>query len=180
MTAFPNAAKLWLDAILSGHYLIYVLAAPLLLAFGVMFNKRLEALNWRWLEWSPFHVKANVTLLPLKVSWIRWPYTFLLALIMPLLALLEEWIFRYGTTNWVRGILWGGIVFGVAHLCSFVSVRMVIYLTLVGILFVQVYMMSGLVAVWILHSTYNLIALAMTTREETHAHRSRPHRESTA
>ncbi len=149
-------------AVVSGRYTLFVVLAPVLLACGVKFNQKLQSLNWRWLEWSPFHVRSNVVLLPIKLKWAWAPYALALAFVMPFLALLEEWIFRAGTTNWGRGLLIGTLAFGICHVFSFVSIRMVVYLTLVGALFVQVYLAAGIVAVFVLHATYNLTALAMT------------------
>ncbi len=148
-------------AVLSGDYILYVLLAPCLLAFGVLFNQKLKALDWRWLEWSPWHVKANFVLLPLKNKWLWAPYGLLLGACMPLLALVEEVIFRSGTANWVRGALWGALAFGLLHLLSFVTVRMTLYLILVGAILVQVYMLDGLLAVFVVHACYNLLALTL-------------------
>ena len=146
---------------LSGDYILYVLLAPCLLGFGVLFNQKLKALDWRWLEWSPWRVKANFVLLPLKNKWLWAPYGLLLGACMPLLALVEEVIFRNGTTNWVKGALWGALAFGLLHLLSFVTVRMALYLTLVGAVLVEVYMLDGLMAAFVLHACYNLLALTL-------------------
>ncbi len=148
-------------AVLSGDYILYVLLAPCLLAFGVLFNQKLKALDWRWLEWSPWRVKANFVLLPLKRKWLWAPYGLLLGACMPLLALVEEVIFRNGTTNWVEGALWGALAFGLLHLLSFVTVRMALYLTLVGAVLVEVYMLDGLMAAFVVHACYNLLALTL-------------------
>ena len=162
MDNFLQAASLLWRAISSGQYIPFVLAAPILLAAGILFNTKVQSLNRRWLEWSPFHVRSNVALLPIKVRWVWLPYSLALAFLMPFLALMEEWLFRMGTTNWVHGLLWGTIAFGLFHLFSLVSVRMTIYLMLVGAVLVEVYMLYGIVAVWVLHAVYNLSALALT------------------
>jgi hypothetical protein len=169
MSPVAKAANLLLRAVVSGHYIPCIVLAPLLLAFGIAFNMKLQSLNQRWLEWSPFHVKTNVALLPIKWRWVWLPYSLLLAFCMPFLALLEEWLFRYGTTSWVRGLLWGTVAFGAFHLFSLVSVRMTIYLMLVGAIFVELYMLEGIVAVFVLHAVYNITALALTvaTRKRT-------------
>ena len=142
------------------HYPLFALAGPVLLAVGLLFNTRLKRLELGWLEWSPFGFRANLMLRPVQWRWVWLPYALELAFVMPLLAFMEEWIFRAGTTNWVRGLLWGALAFGVAHLLSLVSVRMVVYMTLVGALFVEVYMAAGLLAVFVMHAVYNLTALA--------------------
>lgn len=162
MTQISNATTLLLHAAASGHYFFYVLLAPLLLAFGLRFNSKLQSLNRGWLEWSPFHVKANIALLPLKYRWVWLPYALVLGFCMPFLALVEEWIFRAGTTDWVHGLLWGTIAFGLFHLFSLVSIRMTIYLMLVGAVLVELYMLDGIIAVWVLHAAYNLTALTLT------------------
>ena len=81
---------------------------------------------------------------------------------MPFLALVEEWLFRAGTTNWVRGLLWGTLAFGAFHLFSFVTIRMTIYLMLVGAILVELYMVGGIIAVFVVHAVYNLTALGLT------------------
>ncbi len=162
VTDFLRAATLLVQAVFSGRYTLPVLLAPLLLLFGVQFNKRLQSLDRRWLEWSPFHVKANIMLLPIRMRWVWAPYVAVLAFCMPFLALIEEWLFRFGTTNWVRGLLWGTIAFGLFHLFSLVSIRMTIYLMIVGAALVELYMLDGIVAVFVLHAVYNLTALALT------------------
>jgi Type II CAAX prenyl endopeptidase Rce1-like len=162
MSPLAKAATLLLRAVVSGRYTMCVLLAPLLLAFGIAFNVKLQSFNRGWLEWSPFHVKSNIALVPITWRWVWLPYSLLLAFCMPFLALLEEWLFRYGTTNWVRGLLWGTIAFGAFHLFSLVSIRMTIYLMLVGAVLVELYMLEGIVAVFVLHAAYNLSALALT------------------
>ena len=162
MDNFLQAASLLWRAISSGQYIPFVLVAPILLAAGILFNTKVQSLNRRWLEWSPFHVRSNVALVPIKVRWVWLPYSLALAFLMPFLALVEEWLFRMGTTNWVHGLLWGTIAFGLFHLFSLVSVRMTIYLMLVGAVLVEVYMLYGIIAVWVLHAVYNLSALALT------------------
>lgn len=168
LTDFSQAGSLLLRAILSGRYTVCIALAPLLLAFGIVFNAKLGSLKVSWLEWSPFHVKANVALLPIRVRWVWLPYALLLAFCMPFLALVEEWLFRYGTTNWIHGLLWGTIAFGGFHLFSLVSVRMTLYLMLVGAILVELYMLDGIVAVFVLHAVYNLSALALTVATRKH------------
>jgi hypothetical protein len=165
MPATRTAGVLLARAVFSGHYTLYVLLAPCLLGFGVLFNQKLKALDRGWLEWSPWHVKSNFALLPLKNKWIWAPYGLLLGACMPLLAFLEEVIFRSGTTNWVKGALWGALAFGLLHVLSLVSVRMTLYLVLVGAILVQVYMLDGLLAVFVVHACYNLLALTLLVVE---------------
>jgi hypothetical protein len=147
-------------------YALYTLFAPALLICGLSFNKRLRALNWRWLEWSPWGIKANLALAPMEVRFLWLPYALVLGCCIPILAFLEEEIFRNGTHNWLRGLLWGGVAFGLVHLLSCVTVRMTLYLTLVGVALVGVYMKGGLVAVFVAHASYNLLVLALVSAEQ--------------
>lgn len=162
MSYFPQAGALLVRAIFSGHYTFCVLLAPLLLFFGVRFNEWLKGLNIGWLEWSPFHVKSNIALVPIRLRFLWLPYALLLGFCMPMFAFMEEIIFRNGTTNLLHGLLWGTLAFGGFHLLSLVSIRMTIYLTLVGAVFVVLYLLDGILAVFVLHAVYNLTALAMT------------------
>lgn len=153
-------------AVTDPSYLPYALAAPLLLGGGIAFNRRLKALGWRWLEWSPMGHQANLALAPIRFRWIWVPYGAMLALCMPLLAFFEEMIFRMGTTGWIRGLLWGGVAFGLVHLASFVTIRMTIYLSLVGVILVGLYMTGGIIAVFVTHAVYNLLALTLLIAEQ--------------
>lgn len=165
-SAARTAAVLLCRAVLSARYGPYVLLAPALLAAGVLFNTRLKRLNVGWLEWAPFHMQKNIALVPLTSRRLWAPYGLMLAFCMPLMALIEEVIFRAGTTGWVRGVLWGGLAFGAFHIASMVSVRMLLYLSLIGLLLVAVYAHAGLTAVFVVHASYNLLALALLIAEQ--------------
>jgi membrane protease YdiL (CAAX protease family) len=149
------------------HLLAYAICGMLLLVAGVVVNRALKQLDLRWLEWSPFGLRANVALAPIKRRWIGLPYALMLALCMPLLALIEEIIFRSGTTSWARALLWGGLAFGALHLLSFVSIRMVIWIGMAGVGLAALYMNgAGLDGVFVAHATYNLLALALLVAEQ--------------
>lgn len=143
-------------------HVLPVLAGPILLAAGVRANQALPspaALNW-----SPFHVRANVALAPIRTRW--WPaYVAALATVIPVFALLEELIFRAPVHNLLTAILLGGLAFGFAHLTSLVSLRMCLYLTVVGWVFVGVYLLWGFWVVVLLHASYNLTALGAVAVE---------------
>jgi membrane protease YdiL (CAAX protease family) len=161
-----TAVDLLGQALTDGRYVVYILCGPLLLVAGVGFNRWMKELDRPWLEWSPLGVRANIALAPITRRWIGIPYAVLLAACMPLLAFAEELIFRNGTTNWLRGLLWGGLAFGALHLVSFVSLRMAIWIGLAGVILAGLYMTGGLAAVFVTHATYNLLALAMIVVEQ--------------
>ena len=124
----------------------------------------MAGLNQPWLEWAPFHSKTNLLYDPLKSR--LWPlYVALLAFSMPVMAFIEEWIFRYGTHNWIRGFLWGSLAFGLVHIFSMIPVRSVIYCCIMGAIFVEIYMLHGFGAVFVLHTVYNFMALTFVIIE---------------
>lgn len=149
------------------RFLGYVLCGVLMLAAAVVVNRSLKQLNLRWLEWSPFGIRANLALAPIQRRWLGLPYALMLALCMPLLAFAEELIFRNGTTTWTQALLWGGLAFGALHLVSFVSIRMAIWIGMAGVGLAALYMSgAGLGGVFVTHATYNLLALAMLVAEQ--------------
>ncbi len=161
MGSVVDTDKLLLQALVTGRFIPWVLLAWMLLFVGLRVNAKLRSLASPVLEWSPLHTKANLTLVPLRFRYI-WPvYAVVLAAAMPFLALLEEIIFRAGTTTWQRGLLWGAIGFGLFHLTSLVTVRMVIYLMLIGAVLVVAYATGGLLAAFVVHAVYNLTALTL-------------------
>ena len=162
LESYRLATKYFISAMGQGRYLWCIPVAAILLAIGVSINKYLAGF-WMTsiLEWSPWHIKQNFVMKPMLGRW-WWLYTPVLCLLIPLLAFIEEYWFRYGTTNWVRGVLIGGLAFGIIHFTSFVSVRMVIWLTLMGLALVEVYFLGGLMACFMLHATYNLMAVGVT------------------
>jgi hypothetical protein len=148
-------------ASLQARYAKLIPLSFLWLAFGITFNMMLKSLNWRWLEWrlSKKIDAMNIVLVPLRWKWLWVPCIFLIVGCLPIIAFLEEYAFRAGTTNWIRGILWCALAFGLLHLISLVSVRMVIYLSLVGAFLADVYMRDGLVAVFVVHTAYDVIVV---------------------
>lgn len=165
MPATIYAVKLLARAVTHG-YAGYALLAPVLLASGLLFNKYARALDWRWLEWSPWGIRSNLALAPIKLRFLWLPYALALSCCIPLLAFFEEEIFRNGTHTWLRGLIWGGLAFGLVHLVSCVTVRMSIYLSLIGVALVGIYMEGGLLAVFVTHASYNLLALALVSTEQ--------------
>ena len=147
-----------------GHgYLKYALIAPFLLVGGIYLNRKLASLKNPILEWSPLHNRSNVALMPLRARGL-WPIYYLVLLgCIPVLAFFEEWIFRNGDHNLPRDLLLGGLAFGFVHLVSLVTIRMCCYLTLVGLVLVGVYSIGGLTACFVVHATYNVLALTMAT-----------------
>lgn len=144
-----------------------IVLALLVLLSGVALNNTLQKFDMRWLEWSPFSKKANAIYGPLHHKRLGWLYAALLLFCMPLLALIEEVIFRYaaGQFGLVVLLVVSGPVFGLVHISSGVSVRMSLYLSLVGLAMAGIYLGTGLLGVFVFHASYNLIAISFVLFE---------------
>ena len=138
-------------------YLPYVLLAPILLRCAVLFNRKLRAIDHPWLEWSAFNVKANLTLIPIRWRYVGLPYVALLMATVPYLALVEEWLFR------THGPFVAVVVFGAVHITMCITVRMTIWIMIVGSVLWACYSMDGLAAAFVVHAAYNLCAILLVT-----------------
>lgn len=149
----------WLTRI--GHMQWVVVVATAMLAGVHLLNTTLQRRNIRWLEWSLFKVRANMSLLPLTHKWSGLAYAALLYFCIPILACVEEVIFRGFNDTIAKKLLWGMLAFGLAHLLALVTVRMAGVLALLGGVLVVVYQVEGLVGAFMVHATYNVITLSV-------------------
>jgi hypothetical protein len=154
--------NLWLGNI--GRYEWTVGLAVVMLLCVHLLNTKLKQLHNKWLEWSLFGVKANVSLLPLERKWSGLAYAALLYCCIPTMACFEEAIFRT-SNHTIEKLLWGVLAFGFAHLLALVTVRMACVLALLGGVLVVVYQVDGLVGACMVHATYNLITLSVIVFE---------------
>jgi membrane protease YdiL (CAAX protease family) len=150
MRGFVNARFDWL-----------VPMAVLWLVGTIAINLLLESLNKRWLEWSLGHFKGNFAFRLLSRRWLWIPYSFLLVVCIPFIVFLEELVFRQGTTNWHRGLLLGALVFGMLHILMGYNIRASISASISGAFLVYVYMHQGFIAVFMLHTVYDLIVVLL-------------------
>ena len=145
----------------SDEYAWLLPLALLMLLSGVWFNDKLESLHWKWLEWSPFAKKANAIYAPLGRKWLGWPYLAALIFSMTLVAFVKAIIFRQMASQLGLTLLLlvSGPIFGLIHITSGVTVRMSIYLSLVGLIFAGIFLATGLAGVFLLHASYNMFAV---------------------
>jgi hypothetical protein len=72
-------------------------------------------------------VQANLNFRPLFHPWVRWPFAALLLWNLPVLAMLEEFIFRHGLGQWpINGaadVAMRSILFGLAHVAASGNLR---------------------------------------------------------
>jgi hypothetical protein len=156
-----NAFQSFWSLARSDEYAWLLPLALLILLFGIWFNDMLESLQWKWLEWSPFAKKANAIYAPIGRKWLGWPYLGALIFCMPLMAYIEEVIFRQMASQLGLPMLLlvSGPVFGLIHITSGVTVRMSIYLSLVGLIFAGAFLATGLAGAFLLHASYNMFAV---------------------
>lgn len=158
-------ARQFVGAIFTTSYSWVSIMALAMLAALAAVNRRLKQRQQGWLEWSLFKTKANIALLPLTIR--RWwlPYLLLLAVCVPLMAWMEEWIFRYLIHGGWAGVLWGGFFFGAIHLAAGVTVRMSLCLTGHGLVLVALFSLTGLLGVFLVHAAYNLTVIGLVVFE---------------
>lgn len=152
----------YMQAVTGGSFAWAVPLAIALLLVDIQINNRLEALNQPLLEKSLFKFKGNSAYQPiLKYKRLGGLYVILLGLCMPLLALIEEWLFREMAAQFgvMVLVLVSGPVFGLVHLSAGANLRRVICMTGLSLALASVYLTSGLMGAFALHASYNLIVL---------------------
>jgi len=136
------------------------LGALMLVSLIIAITGRLERVPSSMLGWRLF--QTNINFIPMHYRWLRWPFLALLLFQLPTLAFTEEAIFRagwlhYPTTNWFDGF-WRSLGFGLAHILSGSPLRVCLALTLGGLWFTHVYLVSGLEMATAAHTLYNAFA----------------------
>lgn len=115
----------------------------------------------RVLEWRLF--SRNINFLPLDYPLLRVPFVILLYFNLPMLAFLEEYIFRNGfdrfpVQNW-EDVFWRSVLFGLVHLISGCRMRECLAIIVGGIWFGYQFMLGGLAAATLAHFACNAIEL---------------------
>jgi hypothetical protein len=152
----------------------------------VKMNNKLMSFNIRWLEWSLFGTKANISVTPLNLKQrkhigIVVVYTLLLLYSVPLVAYIEEWLFRGMVGAWFTSgesysplstailtglaLVWAGLVFGMVHMFALVTVRMGLCLSVFGAALLGIYLVAGLWGAVAFHITHNLVVIAWSIFE---------------
>lgn len=168
--------RIYLSIMSSWTIWLIVPGAILTLRYVIRLDNKLRSFDKKWLEWSPFRIKMNIAAVPISVKYIGFPYVVLLLYCLPFLAWAEEMAFRFAVDNWLMptvqtgmtywvlliciGVLWSGLVFGLVHLISFVTIRMTLCLSFAGVVLLGVYLLSDVWVATAFHATYNVIAVA--------------------
>lgn len=120
----------------------------------------LRNLNYRFLEWRLLHI--NINFVPLEYKSLRFIFIPAIFYNFPLFAFIEEYIFRDGLGMWPTvtawDVVWRSVVFGLIHCVGGVTIRSGLALTLAGLAFSVIYLMSGLGMATLFHFHYNTLA----------------------
>lgn len=121
----------------------------------------LKNLDNKFLEWKLF--KSNINFVPLDHLSLRFFFAPLMLFNFPLLAFIEEFIFRDGLGHWPTvtawDVIWRSVVFGLIHCLGGVKIRSGLVLILAGFYLSIVYIMGGLEMATIFHFHYNTLAI---------------------
>lgn len=115
------------------------------------------------IRWRLF--RRNINFVPMDYWFLRVPFLVLLYLNLPVLAWIEEFIFREGFGTWPQRTLvqslWRSLTFGFAHMLGGVTVGSCLALTVGGLWFSLLYWYGGLPLATLGHLVCNLIGLTL-------------------
>lgn len=103
---------------------------------------------------------TNINLMPTQVKYFGLLFVLLLAVNLPSLAMIEEKMFRAGTSGWLMG-LYMSFLFGIVHCFVGVPIGAGLAITLAGLWFTHQYFMGGVELSALHHTTYNLILICI-------------------
>lgn len=120
---------------------------------------QISFMQWSWM--SLIGGSGNSTLIGLQYDWwFALPFAALLFLALPLLAELEEQIFREGTRNWPHGIV-RSVVFGLIHTAAGVSLAAGFALIIAGLWFTYQYFKGGVSRSTSYHIAWNVTLVSV-------------------
>ncbi len=143
-----------LKSICESFVVFVVLVVPLFVLFHV------PVLNWSILNvlvprGDSARIGTNLYLLPLNLPWIGWIFMALLVFNIPLLAYIEEDIFRRGTeTTW--DVIRRSLKFGFVHCLIGLPLCAGLMLSLMGFWYTYHYFKGGTVRAAMYHALHNL------------------------
>jgi hypothetical protein len=125
----------------------------------------------RWLAWKPSDIifgagsagKIGDSLLvkAMRVRWLGPFVTVLLVANLPIIANLEEFIFRNGTIGW-QSAVFRSLLFGLAHLTANVPIGACLAVSLTGFWFTYWYFQGNLEMAAKMHFGYILIVVGLS------------------
>lgn len=131
---------------------------------GVVLAEVCEPLQWSWLKYCAApeaeESGSNVNLSPMKLPLIGPAFIVLVALNIPVLARIEEHMFRDGTLGWYDGIPIS-IFFGLIHCLVGVPIAAGLALGVAGLWFQHQYLVGGVERSTLFHASHNLIIMSI-------------------
>jgi hypothetical protein len=144
------------------HVIFVVVGSALLVPFLDWMDLSLAGRR-RWLDWSLF--RRNINFVPMDYPILRVPFLALLYFNLPVLAWVEEMIFRHNwvfhpTSGWIDAF-WRSILFGVLHVGAGAKLRTSAPLTMGGLWFSWHYFQGGVTAATLAHLAMNTTGLTL-------------------
>lgn len=137
------------------------IASMLLVPWLDALDERIRRLGWSWTEWSLF--SRNINFVPMDYSFCRVPFLVLLYFNLPVLAWVEEMMFRHNwfihPTSGLVDALWRSALFGVLHVAAGTKVRSALPLTIGGLWFSWHYLYGGVETSTLAHLAMNTFGL---------------------
>lgn len=144
-----------------GRMAVVALASMLMIPWIDRFDEWLKSRGWFWTEWSVF--SRNINFVPMDYSAFRIPFVVLLFFNLPVLAWIEEKIFRgdwvIHETSGFTDALWRSAVFSLLHVVSGTKLRTVLPLMFCGMWFSWNYLYDGIGMATMAHLAMNVAGL---------------------
>lgn len=153
----------------------WVMLVQSLLVMFLAFMLTRKLLQYRFFRWRPMNLfikaKADTTgaavggslmVSAMRVRFVGVVVTILMVLNLPIIATLEEFIFREGTADWSDAV-WRSVLFGFAHLATNLPVAAALAVAMVGLWFSHWYMMGGIELSSSAHFSYILLILGLAS-----------------
>jgi hypothetical protein len=132
----------------------------LTIAAGFTLNS-VVGLKWGWTSFLHSDGStSNVNMIGLQYAWFAPVFALLLIVALPLLANLEEEMFRVGTKG-IKSALKRSLIFGLVHMIAGVSLGYALALTIPGLWFTYQYKKGGLARSSAYHLAWNLTLVSL-------------------
>ena len=140
--------------------------------FGILVIAAILVLFLPWMRWSWVTLimprsegsigGTNLLFLPIRVKWFGEFFLILLFMNIPMIAYMEEYIFRSGTEDWTDGWI-RSILFGLVHCIAGTPVCAAFLLPFVGLWLTHHYFRGGTKRSTLYHTVYNMVAIGFAT-----------------
>jgi len=140
-----------------------VIASALMVPWLDRMDHRFDRFGLKWLDWSVF--SRNINFVPMDYKLFRVPFLVLLYFNLPVLAWIEEQIFRHDMimhpTAGLWDAVWRSALFGILHVLAGAKLKTALPLTVGGLWFSWQYMYGGLEEATLAHLAMNCTGLTI-------------------